>query len=84
MTISVHKPEWLTISKEPRRYNRSAVHNQTVNEVMSYEYLGAKYYQQQKPETEARRQVTKTIMISVFEKLSEGIGTYQLKKNNDR
>ena len=65
MVLSVDKTESLAIAKEPKRC-KLAIYNQTVNQVMSFKYLGANITSNRDLKEEVRTQVTKATLISGF------------------
>lgn len=65
MQISVKKTKSLTISKEPRRC-KLAIYKQSIEQVMSFKYLGANITSTRNIKEEAKAQTTKASLISGF------------------
>ncbi|KAH1011016.1 hypothetical protein HUJ04_000458 [Dendroctonus ponderosae] len=65
MEISTRKTQSLTISKEPRRC-KLAVYNQSVEQVMTFKYLGANITSNGNLKEEVRNQTSKAALISGY------------------
>lgn len=65
MTISVQKTQSLTISKEPRRC-KLAVYNKSVEQVMSFKYLGVNITSTRNLKQEAQNQTIMAARVSGF------------------
>lgn len=65
MQISVKKTKSFTISREPRRC-KLAIYDQSVEQVMSFKYLGANITSNRDLRSEVKAQTTKASMISGY------------------